>query len=217
MKRLLFLLLTGLFAQLVVSCYPEGADNVDELDVAITNYDKAADFKTYTTYSMPDSIVYFTNDKSSAIDREFDQMILSQIQQKFTGLGYTLVDNPATPAQAGETPSFMVLVSAVSNVNYNYFVDNWYNNWNWYWGYWNWNWSGSFYPYYPWYPISVYSYRTGSVVIEMVDTKVRQDSKINVVWTGIADGLLQGSKESILKRTEKEINQCFTQSPYLGK
>ena len=39
MKRLLILLLTGLFAQLVVSCYPEGADNSDEYDVAFRNYD----------------------------------------------------------------------------------------------------------------------------------------------------------------------------------
>lgn len=217
MKRLLFLLLTGLIAQLVVSCYPQGADNVDELDVAITNYDKSADFKAYTTFSMPDSIVYFTNGTEKSVNHEFDQMILSQVSQKFTDLGYTLVQNPTDPDQTGETPSFMVLVSAVSNVNYSYYVDNWYNNWDWYWGYWNWNWGGSFYPYYPWYPVSVYSYRTGSVVIEMVDTQVRQDNKINVVWTGIADGLLQGSKESILMRTEKEINQCFTQSPYLGK
>ena len=36
MKRLLILLLTGLFAQLVVSCYPEGADNIEDYDVAIT-------------------------------------------------------------------------------------------------------------------------------------------------------------------------------------
>ena len=51
MKRLLILLLTGLFAQLVVSCYPEGADNIDDYDVAITNYDKSADFSAFTTFS----------------------------------------------------------------------------------------------------------------------------------------------------------------------
>ena len=33
MKRLLILLLTGLFAQLVVSCYPEGADNIEDLSL----------------------------------------------------------------------------------------------------------------------------------------------------------------------------------------
>ena len=40
MKRLLFLSFIGLFAQFLVSCYPGGADNVEEMDVAITNYDK---------------------------------------------------------------------------------------------------------------------------------------------------------------------------------
>ena len=53
MKRLLILLLTGLFAQFMVSCYPEGADNVQDYDVAITNYDKGADFQAFTTFSIP--------------------------------------------------------------------------------------------------------------------------------------------------------------------
>ncbi|MFR7822890.1 MAG: hypothetical protein ACLU30_06535 [Odoribacter splanchnicus] len=66
MKRLLILLLTGLFAQLVVSCYPEGADNIEDYDVAITNYDKGADFSAFTTFSIPDTVVYFANDKVPA-------------------------------------------------------------------------------------------------------------------------------------------------------
>ena len=57
MKRLLILLLTGLFAQLVVSCYPEGADNIEDYDVAITNYDKGADISAFTTFSIPDTVV----------------------------------------------------------------------------------------------------------------------------------------------------------------
>lgn len=43
MRRLLFLLLTGLFAQLLVSCYPEGADNTEDYDVAMTSYDRDKD------------------------------------------------------------------------------------------------------------------------------------------------------------------------------
>ena len=57
MKRLLFLSFIGLFAQFLVSCYPGGADNVEEMDVAITNYDRNADFTKYTTFSLPDTIV----------------------------------------------------------------------------------------------------------------------------------------------------------------
>ena len=41
--------------------------------------------------------------------------------------------------------------------------------------------------------------------------------KVNVVWTGIADGLLQGSNSFVLNRVESQIDQCFIQSPYLKK
>ena len=89
MKRLLILLLTGLFAQLVVSCYPEGADNIDDYDVAITNYDKSADFSAFTTFSIPDTIVYFTNDNDiPAPSHEFDQQIIQTVTENFTRLGY---------------------------------------------------------------------------------------------------------------------------------
>lgn len=54
----------------------------------------------------------------------------------------------------------------------------------------------------------------GSVVVEMVSTAKRNDDKVNVVWTGIADGLLQGSNSFVLNRVESQIDQCFIQSPY---
>lgn len=206
MKRLLLLLLTGLFAQFLVSCYPEGADNVEDYDVAMTNYDKSADFAAFSSFSIPDTIVYFSNDKQTTLSHEFDEKIVQLVTENFINRGYTKVDDPATA-------SFVVTISAFSNVNYSYYVDNWYNNWNWYWGWWG----GPFNPYYPWYPISVYSYRTGSVVIDMISTTERADDKVNVVWNGIADGLLQGSTMSIQNRLTKQINQCFTQSPYLRK
>ncbi|MDE6451907.1 MAG: DUF4136 domain-containing protein [Odoribacter sp.] len=205
MKRLLILLLTGLFAQFMVSCYPEGADKIQDYDVAMTNYDKSADFGTFTTFSIADTIVYFSNDQGTTLSHQFDQAIVDLVTENFENRGYVLVDTT-------ENPSFVVTISAFSNVNYAYYMDNWYNNWSWYWGWWG----GPFSPYYPWYPVSVYSYRTGSVVIDMISTTVRSDGKANVVWTGIADGLLQGSDSFIRSRLDKQINQCFIQSPYLS-
>lgn len=215
MKHSFILLVTGLLALSAVSCYPEGADNVEDYDVAITNYDKGADFKSFTTFSIPDTIVYFANDKDAGkLSHEFDDKIIDLVAQNFKEMGYTQIADPTPATPEAERPSFIVTVSAFSNVNYAYFVDNWYNNWNWYWGSW---WGGPFSPYYPWYPVSVYAYQSGSLIIEMVSTAARTDDKVNVIWTGIADGLLQGSNESILNRLEKQIDQCFTQSPYLKK
>lgn len=206
MKRLLILLLTGLFAQFMVSCYPEGADKIQDYDVAMTNYDKNANFGAFTTLAIADTIVYFSDDKQATLSHQFDEQIVKLVTKNFENRGYTLVDTT-------ENPSFVVTISAFSNVNYAYYIDNWYNNWSWYWGWWG----GPFSPYYPWYPVSVYSYRTGSVAIDMISTTARADGKVNVVWTGIADGLLQGSSSFILNRLDKQINQCFVQSPYLSK
>ena len=135
MKRLLILLLTGLFAQLVVSCYPEGADNIEDYDVAITNYDKGADFSAFTTFSIPDTVVYFANDNSAGKpSHEFDDAVIKAVTDNFVAMGYEKVADPTATTPAEDLPSFIVTVSAFSNVNYAYFVDNWYNNWNWYWG-----------------------------------------------------------------------------------
>ena len=190
----------------MVSCYPEGADKIQDYDVAMTNYDKNANFGAFTTFAIADTIVYFSDDKQATLSHQFDEQIVKLVTKNFENRGYTLVDTT-------ENPSFVVTISAFSNVNYAYYIDNWYNNWSWYWGWWG----GPFSPYYPWYPVSVYSYRTGSVAIDMISTTARADGKVNVVWTGIADGLLQGSSSFILNRLDKQINQCFVQSPYLSK
>lgn len=207
MKRLLILLLTGLFAQLVVSCYPEGADDIEDYDVAMTNYDKNVDFATFTDFAIPDSIVYFSNDKATSVNPQIQENIINLVTQNFINRGYSQTKD-------SKNASFIVTVSAFSNINYAYYVDNWYNNWNWYWNWWG---PTPFYPYYSWYPVNVYSYRTGSIVIDMIVNNLRSDEKVNVVWSGIADGLLQGSTQFIQNRLTKEINQCFEQSPYLRK
>ena len=178
MKRLLILLLTGLFAQLVVSCYPEGADNIEDYDVAITNYDKGADFSAFTTFSIPDTVVYFANDNSAGKpSHEFDDAVIKAVTDNFVAMGYEKVADPTATTPAEDLPSFIVTVSAFSNVNYAYFVDNWYNNWNWYWGGW---WGGPFNPYYPWYPVSVYSYRDGSsrYAITMPESEQRSPARL---------------------------------------
>lgn len=201
------LMLTVSLALFMSSCYPEGADTVEDYDVAITNYDKGADFSSFSTFAIPDTIVYFANDKNAKLNHQFDEQIIQVVTDNFIKRGYTKVENP-------ETASFIVTVSAFSNVNYSYYIDNWYNNWNWYWGWWP---GGAFNPYYPWYPVSVYAYQSGSVVIDMISTTARSDNKVNVIWSGIADGLLQGTQQSIINRVNTQLNQCFVQSPYLKK
>jgi hypothetical protein len=41
--------------------------------------------------------------------------------------------------------------------------------------------------------------------------------KIPVVWTGVINGLFEGSEGTITSRIGTTINQAFDQSPYLAK
>lgn len=79
-------------------------------------------------------------------------------------------------SEEDQQPSFIVTVSAFSNVNYYYGSDYWYNYWGWYPG-WNWiwgpTWGPGWGPSYPWYPVTVYSYRSGSIVIDMISNQPR--------------------------------------------
>ena len=220
MKRLLFLLLTGLFAQLLVSCYPEGADDTEDYDVAMTTYDRDKDasyFAKLKTFYMPDTIVYFVNKQDDITgDHQFDENILQLVEKQFTDLGYQRIAGSKT-----DKPDFVVTVSAFANVNYYFVNNNWYDYWNWYdgWYWYNWNFGPNWGPYYPWSPVSLFSYRSGSIVIDMLDPSnvAEASNKIPVIWSGIVDGVIAGSQNSILQRADKQIKQCFVQSPYLGR
>lgn len=219
MKRLLFLLLTGLFAQLLVSCYPGGADDTEDYDVAMTSYDRdktPSFFAGLKTFAMPDSIVYFVNKQDEIVgNHQFDESILRLVQQEFENLGYKRIVGSDV-----EKPDFLVTVSAFSNVNYYFVNNNWYDYWGWYpgWDWYDWDFVSGWRPYYPWSPISIFSYRSGSIVMDMLDPSnvVESSKQIPVLWSGIADGIIDGSEASVLQRAEIQIRQCFLQSPYLG-
>ena len=62
-----------------------------------------------------------------------------------------------------------------------------------------------------------YAYDKGTVVIDMLDAKKadKETKRVPVLWTGMVDGILAGNQNYLAERLEKNINQCFIQSPYL--
>ena len=50
----------------------------------------------------------------------------------------------------------------------------------------------------------------------MIDAKaVPQTENVPVVWTGIFNGMLEGSNAEIIARVQTAIDKAFAQSPYL--
>ena len=182
---------------LMGSCYPNGADYYEELDIVYTNYDEEFDFTSLGTYSIPDRIVKITGDIIEGEDPEFvkepqNSQMLQKIESNMTALGWTKAEDPAE--------ADLVLFPAVWTNTTIYY---WYDYWCWYYPYYcGWGWG---------YP-SVSSYTTGTFVMTLV---VDGENYIDParVWTGAANGLLSGSYN--VTRVNNAIDQAFEQSPYL--
>jgi hypothetical protein len=200
---------------LLAGCYPQGAEYTDELDLVYTNYASDSNFSARKTYAIPDSVLKISGEQVTVPDSTFrpeflsadySNPILAAINQNMTTYGWTRVNKFSKP-------DVILLVSAMTTTNIYYYYD---------WSYWGWYYPG-YYPgwgwYYPgyYYPAYVTGYRSGSVFIQMVDSKATEitTDNVTVLWSCILNGLAEGSTSSITSRLATSINQAFTQSPYL--
>ena len=216
MKRTNFRLLLMVFPliALLTGCYPDKIDYVDEYDIAGTVYDEGADFSSYTTFHVLDTIIHLTDDGEDDpnFSREHDEYILNLIRDNMIAKGFTEMENP----DSLNMPDLMLFTEALSSDYYQY-----WGGWGGYWGYypgWDWWYPGyPRYPSYPWYPGYVSSYSTGTLMIEMLDTETYdpEDHTADMLWMGVVDGLLSSNKTNTRTRLEKQINQLFEQSDYL--
>jgi hypothetical protein len=202
---------------LLTGCYPDKLDYVDEYDMAGTLYDEEADFSSYTTFHVLDTVMHLTEDGEDdpSLSREHDEFILETIRQNMVDNGYTELASP----DSLNIPDLEIFVQVMSQDFYTYY-SYWYNYWGYYpgWNYWYPGWGG-WYPGYPWYPGYVSSYSTGSLIVEMLDTEVPldQSERPGMVWAGIVNGLLTDNTSNTRARLDKQLNQLFVQSPYLKK
>jgi len=198
-------------------CYPGEIDSASQTDVVLTFHAPNADFQINNTFSMPDSIVDIgvAGGSGSTFDHQYDAQILAKIQANFESMGYTRV-NPAT-----DTADAVVLVSGITIDNYSAWTAYpWWPYWGW-WGYWgsygysqgaSGNW------YYPWAPVVVTSYKSGTIFISLVDPDVPppQSGQVSTIWAAALNGMIEGTNSEILARINANITQAFVQSPYLS-
>jgi hypothetical protein len=181
---------------LMVSCYPNGAEYYEDLDIVYTNYDDQFDFAGKGTYAIPDKIVKIEGDVAEEDGPEFvkepqNTQMLSQIKTNMAALGWGITDDPAN--------ADLVLFPAVWT---NTTVYYWYDYWCWYYYYCGWGWG---------YP-QVTSYTTGTLIMTLV-ADGEEFIEPSRVWTAAANGLLSGSYNTT--RVTNAIDQAFEQSPYL--
>lgn len=200
-KTFLMLSMVGLLG----SCYYQGPEYYDELDIVYTNYDNTFDFKSNKKYAMPDKIVKVDGSTEEGSKPEYvssgsASLIFSTIRANMTSLGYTEVADSSLA-------DLILFPAALEVTNTAYY----YNYYGYYWGY--------YYPYYGWYyPYGTTSttYQTGTFLMDLVSTKDPSPTgKGRAVWVAAVNGLLEGTTSDVNSRITKAVNQAFKQSEYL--
>jgi hypothetical protein len=73
--------------------------------------------------------------------------------------------------------------------------------------------------YYPWCCSYAYSYKTGTVILDMVEA-LPDDGEEEVeylgMWSAALNGVVSSSESSNVRRVLAGISTAFAQSPYLG-
>lgn len=190
------------------SCYPGDQLTVDEADVVVTLFDPDADFATKQSYAMPDSVIHLVPEGGTDdISRDFDAEILAQVVSNMGALGFTREGDP-------DDADVIMLVAITVREQIGYTGNPWGGYWGWYYPYspgWGWG-------YYPWYGGggTIYTYRTGTLFMEMIDPAAADSTleKVPTIWIGALNGMVEG--DAVEERIIDGINQAFAQSPYLG-
>ena len=207
MRKMLFFasLLLGLSA-----CEKDPDMNQLDADLVVyTDYDKDADFGSYKTYFLPDSILEAGGYRATYWKDENAKAIINKVAAEMDARGYTRILDPEKKEEAnvGLQLSYVAQTTQVITGGY----------WGGWWDYGFWGpWSGWYYP----YPV-VYSYSVGSLLVELVNLKAplpkSADAKLPVLWTAYMTGLLSGSDKVNIELSTRAIEQAFVQSPYLKK
>jgi len=181
------------------SCYPGDELTYSDTDIVATFYDKNADFSNYDTYIMSDTIYTFDDESQSLIPN--DDISLTNKTTIFNGIESNLED---IGFNSTSNPSDADVVIAVIVTSSTWVGGGCYYG---YWSYW--------YPYYSWcYPV-YYTYDTGTIIIAMIDKSVTEERP--GLWIATINGLLGDANAELQSRINQNIDQAFTQSPYLSE
>lgn len=193
----------------MIGCYPGGPEYTSDYSLVITDYDTEFDFGSKSTYYMPDTISFSTNnDKITEADIVIiEKTVIDRIELNMQNRGYERVDTTFTGV-----PDLFIGAAALA-------IENSGVGWVPGWGYpgWGWGWGGWYYP--PYYPVG-YSYSTGTVLILMGDPSqdgIIEDGEIKlpVAWNAGLDGLLSSYRSNNVEGLKLLIDQAFEQSQYI--
>src|SRR6266498_4923919 len=208
MKRLQ-LLLTGLLgiSAIITSCTKDPLDHLNpaESRIYVTSFDSSANFSSYKTYSIADSVGVIDNGHATKEITASDQAYIDAVNKYMQQRGYVQVNKNASP-------------DIGINVNRIYHTStglvDYTDYWDYYGGYWDpgyWGYSG--YDYFVPYAYGVYQVTEGLMSIDMFDLKnaTAHGNKIDLIW----NGLVRGEGVFNAENADSSVQALFNQSQYL--
>ena len=210
MKRMIgiaMLAVAGLAA--FSSCTKDPMNNLTEEEsrIYITNRNQNADFGSYKTYSIPDSVYVIDNNNfTGGQTTTWDVQALAAVRNALESRGYVRVPR-------SQSPDLGINVSRLYNTSTN--IVNLQDYWGGYGGYWDpyyWGYPGYDYYFPPVY--GTYTVTEGGAAVDMFDLKnAASNNQLRQVWSG----LVRGSGTFTVARATKHAQALFQQSPYIAK
>ena len=189
------------------SCTKDPLKNMSEEEsrIYITNHDSTANFNSYKTYSIVDSVALINNGQFAGREAtSWDQQVISAIQTAMNARGFVKVSRT-------QNPDLGINVSRVYSTSTN-FVDL-IDYWSYYGGYYDpnyWGYGGYGYYFPPAY--GVYQSTEAALSVDILDLKNASSSQtIKGVW----NGLIRGEGIFVSSNVQSQIQALFDQSPYL--
>ncbi len=196
LKKASFLIISATFW--LTSCTKDPVNDLSDLEsqVYITNRDKTADFKTFKTFSISDSVTVVQDNRSGTALTSLDKDLLTRIITNMQNLGYTYV-------AADKKPDVGLSAARVTNTYVNVASTPYSSYWGGYYGGYGYG-----------YP-SYYAYETSESYwsISMLDLKNADvvNKKLNVIW----DAQIRGSGLGNTGYIDQMVDSIFGQSTYL--
>ncbi|TWI81996.1 uncharacterized protein DUF4136 [Chitinophaga japonensis] len=205
-KTGMMLAVAGAAVLVLNSCSKDPLNDMtdEESRIYVTNRDTTANFASYNTFSIVDSVAVASNgDTAKRALTEYDRQLIDAVKSAMQARGYTEVDRAAKPDLA---INLTRIDESYANTYYN---PGYWAGWGGYWDPWYWGYPGYGY-YFPTY-YTVY-YQERAVSIDLLDLKnADADKQIDAIWNAMFRGAGVWNSSNI----NSMVTAVFDQSPYL--
>lgn len=205
-------LVMALIAAAIGGCRKE--PNLDDLkleQVVATDRDLSANFSSYATYHISDTVsLVATRPEDSILTGPLAKQLVDAVKNNMNSRGYTFVARNAKP-------DLGFRLTVIKDVTRTAICGGWWDGW---WGYYPPGWWG--YPgggyYYPW--CASYTYTVGTSMLYLYDLKNAKSGNgtIRALWGATMFGVFSTTNnQTNADLTTTAINQAFNQSPYIKR